>query len=262
MTTGGQVDEERRKTVSVTLPRIPRFLVEIVAGFLLLGVGIGIGLIAGGGSSGSAPPNVVASNLSPDDDLTETSEEVVDDSADNGSGFTDKSDCEEKGITRQVGKEGSCFEDGVENVVVNRGSKLKLDELNVSLKDIQVRDSVSSSLGSDSAGGSFVTFTLEVMNKLSSPVYFDDSQSQVSLSVGPGVYTEDFNVQNGYIQDSFSWIGEEIQPQGVQAGTVTFDLPKKVVPKLDVDGNLQILNFTDSTDPESATQQGVIRTYK
>jgi hypothetical protein len=245
------------KTVSFTVPSIPSWALQGLAGLTLLIVGVVIGAVAFPGEqvpSDSQSGVAEVSSTSSSGDFSEP-EQTLGQTI--GAG-----DCEEQGITPEDRKEGTCIENGIETVVVNRNSMLRLDELNAKLLGIEVNESISDEFGEVAvADGAFVTFTLSVTNKLSSPALFDSYQGQVSLLTGPGTYTQDFDVQNGFVEDSFLWNGEEIQPSGTQTGSVTFDIPGKIIPKIERDGNLQIRNFSEEGE-ENPSQLGVIRTYE
>ena len=171
--------------------------------------------------------------------------------------------CDDLGINREVGKEGRCDESGVTNVVVDKGSLLKLKELNARLLDIETAKAITGEYGdTKTANGVFVIFELEITNKTHAPTYFDASQEQAYLSLGENLYTEDFEAENYALDDSFLNLFEEIQPQTSSIGTIVFDVSKKVIPDLHKTGNLEILNFSDEGYAEKASEVGVFRTYK
>lgn len=55
-------------------------------------------------------------------------------------------------------------------------------------------------------------------------------------------------MQNGPIQSSFVWQQVPIQAQGSLVGTVTFDVPKKILADLEKTGNLNMANFDESSE--------------
>jgi len=172
-------------------------------------------------------------------------------------------DCDELGINPEIGREGTCTSDGVSLVVVDKGSLLKLRELDLRLLGMETQKTVTGEYGeTKSANGIFVIFDLEVTNKTSSPVYFDSSQEQAVLFLGENEYTEDFEVENWALEDSFVNKFEEIQPETSTTGSIAFDVPPKLLPDLRKTANLDILNFSDEGQIDSVTQLGVIRTYK
>jgi len=169
--------------------------------------------------------------------------------------------CEAMGINPQELKEGRCEEEGQTVVVVNHDSPLKLKTMKVKLLGISEAKTLSSDLGSETASGTYTTFKIELTNLSHSPVSWESEQS--SLYLGEDEYSEDFEVQNGYEQESFVWKGEKIQPQTSLVGTVTFDVPEKVLKKnLYSNGNLGFRNFGEEIYSEEAPSElGIIRPY-
>jgi Domain of unknown function (DUF4352) len=167
---------------------------------------------------------------------------------------------------RKDRSEGPCFEPGEGRfVVANRNSTLKLPELTARIVDIETTD-VLADVGVERPNGVFLIFTLEITNRLSEPLYFDEFQEQVTYTAAgtraaQNTYTEDFNAANGGDMRSFLWQGEEIQPDTSQTGTVIFDVPQKAIEDLDRFANLRILNFSDAGRANPRLPVGVFRTY-
>lgn len=234
-----------------------------VAVVVLAGV---LGALIAGGGGGATTTTVVeaveaeesgtAEGVSAEEEDLEAEEAEEADDSEAGS-------CEELGITHEVGKEGRCVEEGVTNVVVNKGSLLKLKELNARLLDTETVKSITGEYGdTKTANGVFVIFELEITNKAHTPTYFDSGQEQAYLSLGENLYTEDFDAENYALDSSFFSNFEEIQPETPSTGTIVFDVPKKLVPDLRESGNLEILNFSDEGYSEEATEVGIFRTYQ
>lgn len=162
--------------------------------------------------------------------------------------------------------EGTCIDGKYKYDVVNRNSTLKLEELDVDLVSIDTTD-VLADVGVERPNGVFLVITLAVTNRLSAPVYFDDTQDQTTYGATVNgdynQYTEDFDAENGGDEQSFLWQGKEIQPDTTQTGTIIFDVPQEAVDNLDKDGNINILNFSDaeSYGGRAKLPIGVIRTY-
>lgn len=236
---------------------VPRKVLFAIGGILLLVLAGVFGALIAGGGGGTTTTTVVETveTQSFGSEEVEAVEEEPEDAED--------SNCDAKGINREVGKEGSCIEDGVELVVVDRESTLKLKELNVTVRDMETTTTASDEFGTTkSANGVYVIFDLEVFNKTNSPLYFDSSQEQTTLYLGDNEYTEDFEVENYALDNSFVSKFEEIQPETSTTGTIAFDVPQKLVPDLRKTGNLAILNFSDEGEGEAAEQIGIIRTYE
>lgn len=174
---------------------------------------------------------------------------------------SESGDCEAMGINSEQMKEGTCESEGVTLVVVNHDSPLKLKTMKVKLLSVKKAKTLSSDLGSETASGTWVTFEIEVTNLTHAPVSWEEEQSHLDLSENE--YSEEFEVQNGTEQDSLQWQSQKIQPENSVTGTVTFDVPNKVLKNLYAEGNLDFLNFGESGfysegEPE---ELGIIRTY-
>jgi hypothetical protein len=153
--------------------------------------------------------------------------------------------------------------------VVNRGSRLKLEELDVTLQNTALTKTLTSDVGTARASGMFFIVTLRVRNKLPDPTPFDDSQNQVALDVDGKHYTENFDAENmpgGPYGTSFVWGGNadnQIQPDAEKTGTVIFDVPTSAVRKLTstkVAPALYVSNFS-GVDTPNLKRVGVIRLY-
>jgi hypothetical protein len=175
----------------------------------------------------------------------------------------DKNSCDAKGINPEKRREGTCVDpDGQKYKTVNRGSTLRLKELNVRVVSTRLTPTLTADTGTERASGQFYVVTLAVTNKLDSPTSFDDGQNQVGLTVGGKTYSEDFEAEN-MPGNSFVWGSDEIQPEESRTGSVIFDLPNRAVKKLgnsSAAANLIILNFSDiESDPPDLV--GTIRLY-
>lgn len=233
-------------------------------GFLLVfAVGIGTGLLIGDDGGETRTVTTIAAEeeteAEPDGEASGASS-PAEEGEDEDEELTD---CEEAGISAPPRKEGACSEEGKKFVVVDEDSTLKLAELEVELLGTQKAKTVSSEYGeAKTANGTYVIFTLDVVNRTRVPVYFDSGQTQVFLYIGGNIYTEDFDVENYALDDSFVSQFKEVQPQGSQTGTVAFDVPDSVLPKLETTGNINIVNFSDEEAGLDAREVGTIRTYQ
>lgn len=245
----------------VGVPRIAGITLSILA------LGLAAGLAAGCGGGGTTTVTVTESSGS--EDASEVQEQVEEELAEEeageeGEGASGDGECAEKEISTDAHKEGICTEDGTTWSVVNMGSTLKMETLEARLLDIKEQKSITDLGETATANGIYTSFEIEVTNLTHAPVELEESQ--VVLFLDESTYTQDFNVQNGFEQQSFLWQATPIQPQGSMTGTVTFDLPEKVVKKVTTDGNLDFVNFgTEIYGGEEFFEQdevGTIRTYK
>ncbi|HSS41217.1 MAG TPA: DUF4352 domain-containing protein [Solirubrobacterales bacterium] len=255
-------DKVRRRFVvnegeNVMTITVSRKVLYAVGGILLLVLAGFLGALIGGGGGGTTTTTVVET-VEAEGLGSEEAEPVEEESED-----AESSECDARGINREVGKEGTCTEDGVKLVVVDRESTLKLKELNATVRNMETTPTASDEFGTTkSANGVYVLFDLEVFNKTNSPLYFDSSQEQAVLYLGDNEYTEDFDVENYALDDSFVNKFEEIQAETATRGTIAFDIPQKLIPDLGKTGNLAIFNFSDEGEAGAAEEVGIIRTYK
>jgi hypothetical protein len=161
-------------------------------------------------------------------------------------------DCRRKGITRGKGLEGACYEPSGRRVrVVDRDSRLDLDELAAELRgiDVQRRPALRRAV---------VTVRLSVRNKLNGIVDFRPEQA--GLLLGRGLFSPDERepVRAG----SLVRRAASLRPgEGVE-GTLRFEVPLRAVDRLDRDGNLQLLQFSDISLAAASTTVGIFRTYR
>jgi Domain of unknown function (DUF4352) len=187
-------------------------------------------------------------------------EESEEGSSASDDGGESSSSCDEKGINSTELKEGRCESEGTTFVVVNHGGTLKMKTMEVDLLGVKKAKTLSSDLGSETASGTYVSFKLKVTNLTHTPVEWESEQSFLYLDENE--YSEDFEVQNGIEQQSVQWKQESIQPDNTVTGTVTFDVPEKVLKKLYSEGNLDFVNFGEAGYySEEAREIGTIRTY-
>jgi Domain of unknown function (DUF4352) len=235
--------------------QIPKWGLAALMLVVVFGLGVGLGALL---FSGDGDTSTVASSSAPGETANSGA------AAEDTEGELETSgDCDELGINGDEMREGDCSENGTDYRVVNRDSTLQLPELSAKLAGIELTDAVGGQYESETADGTFAVFTLEIKNKLHTPTEFDEYQEQVSLLVNGNTYTQDFDAENGPLENSFLWMGEAIQPEATETGAVVFDLPKPVARKVEDEGNLQILNFSDTSSYGGTPSKpvGVIRTY-
>lgn len=233
--------------------RVPKPLLSAAVLIVVFAIGMALGAALadnGGddGNGGGGSPAAASTTTEPDEAASPPPPE-------------EETDCDALGIDFDQQREGECEEDGDTFRVVNRDSVLHLPELDVRLVDIELTDTISGGFTNDTANGTFAIFTLEVTNKLSTPTEFDEYQEQVALAAMGNTYTQDFDAANGPLESSFLWIQEEIQPDATVTGDVVFDLPDKAARRVEKEGNLTILNFSDVEAGSPAKPIGIIRTY-
>jgi len=239
---------------------VSRKALLFLGGLLIFVIGGAVGAAIRGGG-GDTTTTTVVETVAPEETASEEAEFEEEGEA-SASSDSEAGDCEEKGINAQVGNEGRCEEDGTTYVVADSGRPLQLEELSATLLDTETTKTASDEYGdTKTANGVYVIFTLEVNNKTHSPVYFDSGQEQTALYLGEDEYTEDFEVENWALDDSFLNKFEKLQPGAPVTGQVAFDVPKAALSELHKGGNLAIANFSDEGEGEW-DPVGIIRTYK
>jgi hypothetical protein len=174
-------------------------------------------------------------------------------------------DCVAKGIDSYTRNEGTCTEDNVAIVVVDRHSVLTLESLEARLLGVQDRKTIKGPAGSRTALGKFLTFDLAVTNRTGAPASI--GAGQFILALGE-VHGEDVEIEEGYEPHSFLKLDRTIPPNGTEDGTVTFSASAAGAKLLRTRANLDVVNLgapVPLREPEalfSESEHGVIRTYK
>ncbi len=173
----------------------------------------------------------------------------------------DENDCVTLGMGPDGDAEGRCVSEGQKFAFVNRGTELRLKTIAVRVDGISFSDTVSSDISTETASGTFATISLTVRNRSDTPQTFAGGFArQTMLIIGRRQFNEDFDVENGADQQSFSWQGDEIQPGGEQRGHIVFDIPKRVASRIEREGNLLVVDFgVDLSYDDEAPEVGAIR---
>jgi hypothetical protein len=149
-------------------------------------------------------------------------------------------------VTQLTGEEpGGSDLEGVK--AVSKGKTLKLEELEATLVGYQVTDTVSDEYDTRRADGKFVTLTVTVKNRLSSPQSLDP-QEHFSLVIEGEEFTPDFDAMN-YAGGDKSWLDiglDDLQPGTPKTGTVTFDVSTKAAKSAQA-GTLLLVQFSDAS---------------
>jgi hypothetical protein len=162
-------------------------------------------------------------------------------------------DCKRKGITRARGREGVCMEDSGRSVrVVDRQTPLRLQELGVRIVRMDVVDKPSDPFAR-------VKFDLEVSNRLGYAAVVQALQFRILL--GRGSYSPDL-LASGRTANTLFRRGAELKPGRSMRGSVTFSVTHRAVKKVGVDGNLEVLQFDDTSFDNATLTVGVFRTYR
>jgi hypothetical protein len=143
--------------------------------------------------------------------------------------------------------------------VVNRASRLRLRELDVSLRGAEVRRRLGRGPRQVRASGVYVVVTLTVRNRLRARAAF--GPEQVQLLLGRALYDHSASAEAASPR-SFLPTGGQIRRGGERTGTVAFDVPRRAARRLQTDGNVVILQYGDASYERAYSTVGVIRTYR
>jgi hypothetical protein len=179
------------------------------------------------------------------------------------------SDCDAKGITTSVAREGVCEVKGFTISVANRAHWLHVGEYDVRFVDLRTATTLHARSGRTlRANGKFVTVTLSVKNKLSVPRAFDERSALVSLLVDKKNFTENRDAEGDPSIDSFRLRGRVMQPDETDKGTIVFDLPAEHAKNLYARGSdLVFINFSGESSGYPASgnapqRLGYLRLWK
>ena len=162
-------------------------------------------------------------------------------------------DCRRKGITRKKGKEGSCYEESGRRVlVVDRAARLHLPELDARVLGMRVRE-LRAQRRAD------VAFDVELRNNLDGLV--DVQPSHFGLLLGRGVYAPNLLATDRGANSMFRR-GVGLRARARASGTVTFTVSRRAARHVGRDGNLELLQFSDTSLPKASLTVGVFRTYR
>jgi hypothetical protein len=169
-------------------------------------------------------------------------------------------DCNALGINSEVGNEGACADaDGRKYRVVNRSTTLALNEIVVRDVSVNMTPELPGELsGPHRASGRWAQITMTIRNETSQPITVD--RAQFGLLTGEAQYSTDFEAMNE--PGSCIWGAEEVQPGNEVTCWIAFDVAKKNASRVTRDGNLTVLQPSDTYNPEPEHRMGVVRLYR
>lgn len=168
--------------------------------------------------------------------------------------------CDELGINADVGNEGACTDpDGRKYRVVNRSTTLSLNEITVRDVSVSMTPEIPGELSEPHrASGRWAQVTMTIRNETSEPITVD--REQFGLLTGEARYSTDFEAMNE--PGSCIWGAEEIQPGNEVTCWIAFDVAKKNASRVTRDGNVLILQPSDTYNAEAERRIGVVRLYQ
>lgn len=172
--------------------------------------------------------------------------------------------CDAQGVNATQLRTGACMEDGVQYVVGNYGSVVRLRTLGVAITGVSV-SGVDAGNGRTAAPqlDAFLRVTLQVQNRDKVPHRF--AFGQTMLGIGPSNYTESTVVERKVHQEALANVnGGMIAPGETLRGDVVFDISEQDYAVLDRQGRFFIWNFgghAAARIPRSTGQLGQIRLY-
>jgi hypothetical protein len=221
----------------------------ITTALVLLALAIGIG--ACGGTQGDAVSSVATTPTAP----TPRGRQKPSDP---------RKSCDAQGINRTQLLEGACTEGGVQYVVGNHESVVRLRTLRAAIVGLSVSGAAG---GGDRAAtpvrDAFLRITLQVQNRDKVPHRF--AFGQTMIGIGPNNYLESVEVERQVHPESIAAVnGGRIGPGETLRGDVIFDITEADYQILMREGRFFIWNFGDRAALEidrSVGQLGQIRLY-
>jgi hypothetical protein len=205
-----------------------------------------------GGDSG--PETVVKTVTQSEPPATEQS------TTDESAAPSSDASCEEQGINSEERNEGTCTDNGVRYTVVNKDSMVRIPEVSARLVSIEQVKTLSSDIDTLTANGIYVIFRVAVKNRLNVPTAVEEGQ--FVLVVNDKNYTENFDAENGVVEDSFVWQSDDLQPGETRTGALVFDIPTPAAGEVERVGNLSVVPFSEVGYSERPTHVGSIRLYE
>ena len=180
----------------------------------------------------------------------------------------DPTDCDELGIDADELNEGICQSEGTKLRVVDRDSRLKLDEVIVTFHGVSYAESLTPDirLGAATPAGRFVIVKVTVTNRGDSPINLTAYEMFV-LTLAKGDRSETYRADFGAMNmpgPSLVWSDDaaDLQPKAAVTGTVVFDVPEAQLHLVEKSGGLRVLQPSDVWSPDGPKKrQGIVRLY-
>jgi hypothetical protein len=179
-------------------------------------------------------------------------------------------DCNAAGINAQQLGEGTCVDNGMTVVVVNKTSTLHLKSLDANYVGFHTQNSLRDSIGgaSATAKGKFAILTIKIKNKLRTAQQWQHSMAALFIATtGTGSgdsYSESLDAESGADHNSCLRKTGSAAQGGLHPGAsvtcdVVFDIP--VTADLAAPGSgLDVANFGEDVSNPSRQPVGIIRT--
>jgi len=172
--------------------------------------------------------------------------------------------CDAQGINRTQLLEGACTEGGVQYVVGNHASVVRLRTLAVAIVGISVSGVAGTSEnGATPTREAFLRVQLQVQNRDKVPRRFDFGQTMIGI--GPSNYLESIEVERRVHPESIAKVnGGLVGPGETLRGDVIFDITEADYQIIQRDGRFFIWNFGERaslTISRRTGQLGQIRLY-
>ena len=182
----------------------------------------------------------------------------------------DPTHCDALGSNADKQHEGNCQSEGTKLQVVNKDSRLKLDEVIVTYNGVSYAESVGidPALGLAVPFGRFVVVNVTVTNRGESPINLSASAYEMfALTLTQGNRTSTYTADFGAMHrpgPSLPWSDKarKLQPKAAATGTVVFDVPEKRLELVEKSGTLRVLQPSDVWSADGPKKrQGIVRLH-
>jgi hypothetical protein len=175
-----------------------------------------------------------------------------------------RKNCDAQGVNRTELREGACTEEGVQYVVGNHESVVRLRTLSAAIVGLSVSGAAASpGQTATPLRDAFLRITLQVQNR--DKVSHRFGFGQTMIGIGPNNYLESVDVERRVHPEAIGRVnGGMIQPGETLRGDVIFDITEADYQILQREGRFFIWNFGDRaslTISRSIGQLGQIRLY-
>lgn len=156
--------------------------------------------------------------------------------------------CDEKGISTDAARTGTCTAESTRITVANRHQPLSMQDYDAQVVSVRTADELGQRAAQNfTPDGKFVIVSLRVKNTGSTAQRFDRNADQAYLLVDGKEYGEVQGAEDE-LPGSFSKDGAAIEPGAEGTGTVVFDPPADSAKSLSDKGYVVFLDSNETTN--------------